>query len=86
MTGSVETGFMGSFLHINTNASTAVERYCERKQQDEEEDLENFVYCNLDSFQLVQKLCIYDIFSILLLLLFLFLNEVQQFSFTKLAF
>jgi len=30
MTGSIETGFMSSLLHINSNASTAVQRYCEK--------------------------------------------------------
>jgi len=74
MTRSKETGFMSYLVHMNTNASTTVESYCERKQQDAEENLENFVYCNFDSFHLVHILCTYDIFSILILLLLLLLQ------------
>jgi len=44
MTGSnvstAETGCTSFVLHAKTNASTAVESYCKRKQQHAEEDLE----------------------------------------------
>ena len=53
MSASTETGLMSSLLRINTNASTAVESYCERKRQDGEEDIENFFFfLNLDHFHL----------------------------------
>jgi len=47
--------------------STAVESYCEREIANAE-DRENTIHCNLDSWvQLVQILCTYGIFSILVL-------------------
>jgi len=61
MTGSnvwaAEIGCTRSVLRTTTNASTAVGSYCKIKQQDEEE---NFVHCNLDSWvHLVKILCTY---------------------------
>jgi len=54
----------------------------EKKQPVAEEDLENFVHCNLDfPVHLFQIVSICDIFSILMLIL-LILNKVQHFSFT----
>jgi hypothetical protein len=41
---------VSSVLHTKTNVLTAVGSYCERKQQDAEEGLENFLNCDLDSW------------------------------------
>jgi hypothetical protein len=60
---AADTGCTSCFLHREKNVWTAVESYCERKTGNAEEDLENFVHCNIYfKVYLIQILFIYNIF------------------------
>jgi len=55
---AAKNGCTNFAARTNTNASTVVEIYCERKTVTAEGDLENFVHGNLDSWvNLFQILC-----------------------------
>jgi hypothetical protein len=59
-TWAAEAGCTSSFLHTKAKTSATIE-----KQQDAEEELENFSFCNLGPwFHLFQILGTYDIFSV----------------------